>query len=68
MHNRLKEAEEQITILEDRLMECNQAEKVGGKIIQNENRLRKLRDIIKHNKVCIIGRRETKRGQIIYLK
>lgn len=55
MHNRLKEAEEQITILEDRLMECNQAEKVGAKIIQNENRLRKLRDIIKHNKLCIIG-------------
>jgi len=37
-------------------MESNKAEQVREKrIMQNENRLRKLRDSIKHNNIRIIG-------------
>ena len=37
-------------------MESNQAEQMRRKrIMQNENRLRELRDFIKYNHICIIG-------------
>jgi len=61
------EADEQINDLEDRVMESNQAEQKRVKrIMQNENRLWKLSDSIKHN-IHIIGvPEEEKRGQEIY--
>ena len=70
--SRLEEAEELISDLEDRVMESNQAEQKREKRTgQNKNRLRKLSDNIKHNKIHIIGvpkEEERKSGQEIYLK
>ena len=62
--------EVQISNLEDRVMENNQAEQEEEKrLIKNKNRLRELSNIFKSN-ICIIQipEEERERGQKIYLK
>ena len=66
MNSRLEEAEEQISDLEDRVMESNQVN--SKKQNKNENRLRELSDIIKHNTICDIEIPEERRRQKTYLK
>ena len=54
--NRIEEAEEQISDLEDKVMESKEAEqKRERRILQHENRLRKLSDSIKCNNIYILG-------------
>ena len=52
--SRLEEAEEWINDLEDKVMESKEAEQKRERIMQNENRIRELRDSIKHNNIFII--------------
>lgn len=55
MHNRLEEAEEWISHLEDKIMENHEAEQKREKrCMQHENKLRELSDFIKHNNIHII--------------
>ena len=53
INSRIEKREVQISNLEDRVMENNQAKQKKEKLIKNENRLRELSDIFKYN-VCII--------------
>lgn len=56
INSRLEDAEEWISNLKDKLMESNQAERGGrGGAMENESRLRELRDPHKHNNICIMG-------------
>lgn len=49
------DAKEQMSILEDRVMESNQAEQQKDKRTENWNRLREFSDNIKQNNIHIIG-------------
>ena len=52
----IKEAEERIGELEDKIMEKEEAEEKRDKKIQEyEGRIRELSDTIKHNNICTIG-------------
>ena len=51
----MDEAEEQISDIEDKIMETSKAEKRETKVLYHECRLKELRDFIKHNNICIIG-------------
>ena len=53
INSRLKEAEEWISDMEDRVMERNQAEEEREKTIKSENRLRELSVSIRHNMVIL---------------
>lgn len=68
--NRLDGAEEQVSKLEDKVVEITQAE--GKKSIsQNEDSLRNIWDNFKHANICIIGvlgKEKERNGQRIYLK
>ena len=51
----LEEAQEQISNLEDRLMESNQAEQEKEiRIIKNENRWTELSNMIKHDNISLL--------------
>jgi len=53
---RMEEAEEQISDIEDKIMEKNEAENEReGKILDHEGRLRELSYSIKHNNILFIG-------------
>ena len=55
MNTRLEEAEEQIIDIDDRIMENNEAEqRRERRIMEHENRLRKLSDSVKHNNIHIV--------------
>lgn len=56
MNNRLEEAERWISDLADRVWEMIKPDR-RGKITQNVNRPRKLKDTIKQNNICIIDHR-----------
>ena len=70
INRRPEEAEKQISDLEDRVMESNQAEQVREKKnMQNENRLMELSDTIQANNIHLIGiPKEKKGGWKIYFK
>jgi len=56
MNSSLEKAEEQISVLEDKIMETNETEqKRERRITEHENRLRELSDPIKHTNIRIIG-------------
>ena len=52
---RVEEAEEQISHIEDRIRENNEAEQKRKKTEDHGDRLRELGDSIKHNSIRIIG-------------
>ena len=56
INSRITEAEEQISDLEDRMVELTAAEQTKEKRMKrNEDSLRDLWDNIKHNNICTIG-------------
>ena len=56
IHSRKTEAEEWINDLENRIVEITAAEQnIEKRMKRNEDRLRDLRDNIKHTNLCIIG-------------
>ena len=66
----IKEAEERIGELEDKIMEKKEAEKKRDiKFQEYEGRIRELSDAIKRNNICIIGipEEEEKKGLKVYL-
>lgn len=73
MTTRMEEAEEQISDIEDEIMENNEAEeKRERKILDHKCRLKELSDSIKHNNIQIIKvpeeEEEEKRWQKVYLR
>ena len=54
MTTMMEEAEEQISVIEDKIMENNEAEKRERNILDHKGRPRELSDSIKHN-IGIIG-------------
>ena len=61
INSRITEAEEQINDLEDRMVGITAAEQnIEKRMKRNEDRLRDLRDNIKHTNLCIIGVPEEK--------
>ena len=70
INSRITKAEEQISDLEDRMVEITVTEKTIEKVMKiNKESLRDLWDNIKCNRICIIrvpGKRERTRGK--YLK
>lgn len=72
MTTRMGESEEQISDIEDRIMENNEAEqKRERKTVDHKSWLRELHDSIKHNNICVIGvpeEEERKRGRSFFLK
>ena len=59
INSRITEAEEWINDLEDRIVEITAAEQnIEKRMKRNEDRLRDLRDNIKHTNLCIIGVQE----------
>ena len=72
MNNRVEEAEEWISELEDRVMESTEPEQKRERIIQHKNSydLSELSDSIRCNNINIIGVQEKrdKRVKKIYLK
>ena len=55
INSRITEAEEEISDLEDKIVEITTAEQNNKKIMKRtENSLRDLWDNIKHNNICII--------------
>ena len=73
IHSRMTETEEQISDLEDKIVEITTAEQNKEKRMKTiEDSLRDLWDNIKHNNIGIIGsprrRREKRKGLRKYLK
>lgn len=68
----LEEAEKQISDIEEKIMENNDAEqKRERRIMQHDNRLRELSDSMKHSNILIIEvpeDKERERGQKNYFK
>ena len=59
---RIKEAEERIGDIEDKIMENNEAEnKRERNVLNHEYRLRELNYSLKHNNICLIGVPEEER-------
>ena len=54
MNTRMEEAEKQIRDIEDKIMENNEAEQKGERVMDHENRLWEFSDSIKCNNSCII--------------
>ena len=55
-NSRIQEAEEQISEVEDRVVEITDAEQTRGKILKrNEESLREFWDNVKCTNICIIG-------------
>ena len=53
---RMNEAEKQISNIEDKIMKNNEAEKKKErKVMDHKDRFRELNDLLKCNKICIIG-------------
>ena len=71
MNRNTEEAEERISGIEDKIMENNDTEPKKEQIMEHKNRLRELRDSIKHNNIHIIGvpeDEERENGQKVYLR
>jgi len=67
---RMKEAEERIGDIEDKIMENNEVEKKRErKLSDHKGRLREFSNSIKHNNIHVIGsqKKSRKRGQKVYL-
>ena len=66
----MEEADEQISDLEDGVVEINHIEpKRENRILQREMRLRELSDYRKYNNIRIVGvQKEEKMGKKIYLR